>query len=349
MALEGLQIVDYRALSGVDFEGLGRVSLFVGGNNSGKSSLLEAAGLVLRPFDPGQWVQTATHRDASPHIASGLWSMFPRTSALHVDDTGVQTAQPLRLAATVHGVRRTLEVGGSARAELITGEHGDEWLDAVVELDARLQEGEAEVKSHPMVFGWNKHTRSSRSTERVFTVTPATHRSTRQLLRSFSRALDADRKELALRLLRLFDPQVEDVFISEAYGAEHLRVKHEARGVADLSSFGDGMRRSVAIALAFALAESGVVLIDEIEGGIHPRALKDVITHLLQAAVATDVQLLATTHSLEAIDAVLDAVNAVAITDVVGYHIRRAGQGHQVRRYGQEKLLLLREGGLDLR
>jgi AAA15 family ATPase/GTPase len=109
------------------------------------------------------------------------------------------------------------------------------------------------------------------------------------------------------------------------------------------------MRRSVAIALAFALAEHGVVLIDEIEGGIHPRALKEVITHLLQAAVASDVQLLATTHSLEAIDAVLDAVNAIEVADIVGYHIRRDGQGHAVRRYGQEKLLLLREGGLDLR
>lgn len=44
--------------------GWGRsVCLFVGQNNSGKSSLLEAAGLILRPFEAGQWVQTATHRD----------------------------------------------------------------------------------------------------------------------------------------------------------------------------------------------------------------------------------------------------------------------------------------------
>jgi len=348
MALSELQIIDYRAFSGVAFEALGRVSLFVGGNNSGKSSLLEAAGLILRPFDAGQWVQTATNRDASPHFASGLWSMFPRTVALHVDDTGVQAAQPLQLAATVRGVRRTLEVGASARAELTTSEQGER-LDAVIELDAKLQDAGSEPRRHSMTFGSNRNTRSSRSTERVFTVTPGTHRSTRLLLRSFSRALDADRKELALELLRLFDPKVEDVFISEAYGAEHLRVKHADRGVLDLSSFGDGMRRSVAFALAFALAEQGVVLIDEIEGGIHPRALKNVFTHLLQAAIATDVQLLATTHSLEAIDAMLEAVDAMKVAEVVGYHLRRDGHTHQVRRYGQEKLLLLREGGLDLR
>jgi predicted ATP-dependent endonuclease of OLD family len=44
-------------------ENLTPVSLVVGANNSGKSSILEAAGLFLRPPDPTQWVSAVRHRD----------------------------------------------------------------------------------------------------------------------------------------------------------------------------------------------------------------------------------------------------------------------------------------------
>jgi AAA15 family ATPase/GTPase len=92
-----------------------------------------------------------------------------------------------------------------------------------------------------------------------------------------------------------------------------------------------------------------VVLIDEIEGGIHFRAIREVTTRLLEAARQANVQVIATTHSLEAIDAVLEAVESAGIEDTVGYHVRRDDERHYVRRYDYRKLAALREGGLDLR
>jgi len=47
--LKKLSLVAYRGISGLVLEGLSPVSLVVGANNSGKSSILEAAGLLRSP------------------------------------------------------------------------------------------------------------------------------------------------------------------------------------------------------------------------------------------------------------------------------------------------------------
>jgi predicted ATP-dependent endonuclease of OLD family len=71
--LQKLTLNAYRSISGLVFENLTPVSLVVGANNSGKSSILEAAGLFLRPPDPIQWVNAVRHRDIDMSLVDGLW------------------------------------------------------------------------------------------------------------------------------------------------------------------------------------------------------------------------------------------------------------------------------------
>lgn len=346
MALEDLTIATYRALTELHFEGMGRACLIVGGNNSGKSSILEAAGLALRPFDPGQWVTTATNRDSTGHLVSNLWSIFPQSSILRLEGEP-QVSSALKLRAVIDGAPRDLSA--TASASLAWDVQGEP--EPILSISAKVIETGAPPHEHAMTFDSRGRAASNGGVRphRVYTVTPATHRSTRLLVAQLSLALDQGKKALALDLLKLFDPQVEDVDVSAAYGRDGIRVTHKVRGIVDLSSFGDGMRRSTAIALALTNAEGGAVLIDEIEGGIHFRAIRDVTTRILSAAALARVQIIATTHSLEAIDAVLEAVDAAGIDDMVGYHVRRDDTRHYVRRYDRTKLMALRNGGLDLR
>lgn len=80
--------------------------------------------------------------------------------------------------------------------------------------------------------------------------------------------VDAGRKQLAVQLMGVFDAEVEDLHVIKSHGREAVRVTHASRGVVDLSSFGDGVRRAAALALTLTRASQGVLLIDEIESGI---------------------------------------------------------------------------------
>jgi hypothetical protein len=183
---------------------------------------------------------------------------------------------------------------------------------------------------------------------RAFTVTPITHRSTQQIIVHLRYALDAGEKSRCLELLRMFDKGVADVFVSRSIDRDTIRLEHEKNGVVDLSTFGDGMRRAFAMSLALIRASGGLLLVDEIESAIYGRGLSSVLPWLVRAAEAMDVQIVATTHSMEAIDAVLGAF-AGSETGVVSYYLRRTETGHVCSRRDLDELRSFREDGLDIR
>ena len=345
ITLRSLRIEAYRGMVNVHLEGLKRFNLVVGSNNAGKSSILEAASLVLRPFDPSQWVKVARQRDMDLHLVDGLWSLFPDGALLQLDD-GPKQSKKLTIEGDIEGTRRRLFATGLARVSWIT----DETEDLVLSVEANVSEGSTKPVKHTMEFQRNELAKFSNQIyyHRCFTITPATHRSTRQLVDYMSKAIDEGQKTLAVQLLQLFDSDVIDLDISASFGRDRICLNHRQRGVVDLASFGDGMRRAAALALALVRADKGVLLIDEIEAGIHPTILPRVIAALLEAAERVGVQIIATTHSLEAIDAVVTSIPKDDDSCAGFYLYRRNGQS-LVKRYDQMEMNSLRESGVDLR
>ena len=71
-------------------------------------------------------------------------------------------------------------------------------------------------------------------------------------------------------------------------------------GVADrvpIGSMGDGMWRMLGLALSIANAKGGVLLVDEIDTGLHYSVMEGMWRMLGKAAAAGSVQVFATTHS----------------------------------------------------
>jgi AAA15 family ATPase/GTPase len=74
-----------------------------------------------------------------------------------------------------------------------------------------------------------------------------------------------------------------------------------------LRSFGDGLNRLFGISLALANCKDGVLLIDEIENGFHYSILPDVWKLIFKTAKDLNVQVFATTHSKDCIEAFTQA------------------------------------------
>lgn len=87
----------------------------------------------------------------------------------------------------------------------------------------------------------------------------------------------------------------------------------------------------------------------EVETGIHVRALQKVFAWLSKAARELGIQIVATTHSLEAVDGIVLS-NKDLIADVVTYHLDRTETETRAKRiYGDLLLRLRLERGLDVR
>lgn len=157
---------------------------------------------------------------------------------------------------------------------------------------------------------------------------------------------DQKNKDEILHLVRFFDDQIVDLMILSPKYFGNLYIEHQKLGLAPLDIFGDGMKKTIAIALALQSARDGILLIDEIETSIHTSALNEVFSWLVQSCLKQNIQLFVTTHSLEAVDAMI--TSDCQTDNIVGFQLNN--EDNSVKRFSGDILSRLRlDRGLDIR
>jgi AAA15 family ATPase/GTPase len=340
----------------------------VGGNNSGKTSVLEAISTYCRPLDPLEWLNTSWRREIKssrkPQLDALRW-LFPQNSEvshvhLYEGETYVSSNGAFPVIES-RAIYRELE----GFSELTDKENSSEYQLEIdgIEFDNILRGAELELKvatsfSHEELSVsfeiWenqrfiNKKNRSN-AVLPIDTVTPFSHRIEQLQISLLSEAILLGIKPEVIKLLQQMDSEITDlVILSQTGKRPSLYIDHKRVGISPVSAFGDGVRRLLFIALTLAKVRGGVLLIDEIETAIHTVALGSSFGWIVDWCQRLDVQLFATTHSLEAIDAMLDASNSE--TDVVLYRLEKRESQTKAVRIERERLHRLREDlGLEVR
>ncbi len=131
-----------------------------------------------------------------------------------------------------------------------------------------------------------------------------------------------------LRALHTIEPGIERI---ASVGTRARRSRRDARGglammVAGqripIGSMGDGIWRLLGIALALVRTRGGVLLVDEIDTGLHYSVLVDMWRLVLETARNLDIQVFATTHSRDCYEA-LAAVTEPGRTEISLQRIER--------------------------
>ena len=382
-----LKIHEFRQLKNVELHGLRRVNLLVGVNNSGKTSVLEAIAAHCRPLEPLEWIAIARRREVKssrePVLDVVRW-LFPQHSAEPEDPyyrgevcvEGQGNFPNLETRASYQGI-----VGAPDEDEYGSfSEYDDEDDDDEESSESSISETSvseergadislsARVPADQwLVFDANpnglcneafrlweterfvSHSAPSNLRLPIATISPFAHRVRQLQVSQLSEATLKGQKFSVIEVVRLVDPDIEDLEILSRTGIRPtLYVRHKKTGFTPLSALGDGVRRVLAIALTLSSVQHGVLLIDEIETAIHKDALTTIFQWLVRACDYFDVQLFTTTHSLEAIDALLTAQVADP-AEVVAFHLPERGAGI-IKRFEGDILDNLRfERGLDIR
>jgi AAA domain, putative AbiEii toxin, Type IV TA system/AAA ATPase domain len=376
-SLDSVTIDGFRGLRNLRLDGLGLINILVGKNDSGKTSVLEALSILCNPLDPLEWAWMVYRRDFGGIDETRLQSLrwcFPQSGQLAdrdfpfegacsmscdgtfplrklevscrdiVSGPGLQRDEGKPLESTNEGrLRGLLDAVNDEPDRGIEIEHILEWADGESEtVRDRLWE---RLPSYPV-----RHVREKRVM--VQSLTPYSYQINQVQVRSLSRLrFDPDSWSSILDLIREFDPDIQEIDIVSFRGIRPaIYLKHRRLGPAPLSIFGDGLRRAVLLAGALLdLKDGGLLLIDEMEAGIHVRALQRVFAWLTKAARELRVQIVATTHSLEAVDGIVVS-NKNRIDDVVAFHLDRTEHETRAKRiYGDLLLRLRYESGLDVR
>ncbi|MDY6781273.1 MAG: AAA family ATPase [Cyanobacteriota bacterium] len=162
--------------------------------------------------------------------------------------------------------------------------------------------------------------------------------------------LEEKRKDTEIiETLKLIEPRLQELSILVKGRTPTLYADLNMDYLMPLPLFGEGMERLLSIVLAIANAPGGIVLIDEIENGLHHSVLVKVWQAIADAARRSDTQVFATTHSLECIRAAHQAFSTSDRYDFRYHRLERVQNEIKAMTYDKEAIETSTEMNLEMR
>ena len=304
--LKDLRIRNFRALEKFEIGDLAPINILTGGNNSGKTTLLEALFMLLSAGNP----HMALNPNAVRGIESAAVSALPETLWKPIF-TGLDMTRTVEIEGNhkSHG-RLTLHIAFERPATVELPLDGSSDLAASV-----VSSGNALLFSFRKDSGEVVEGRIRRAGEGFQvdqSAPPPPFASVFLSSRVGSAREDAARLGqlrklklggIVLDALRTIEPRLQGVEENSASGVPMIWGDIGLSELVPLPAMGEGMTRIGRLTLAISAAREGIVLVDEIENGFHHAALEKVWRAVDAAAGRFDTQVVASTHSFECLEA----------------------------------------------
>ncbi len=302
--LESLEIRRFRAFEHLSIERLGRVNLVVGKNNVGKSSLLEALWLYANQGHPVIVWKVLEARDEGRGPERTPQLRPPMGEDLVIEDY-VGSAKQLFHRISNRDQLYVAQIGPRAvENRTLTVELGAENVNRLETVPALKTYIGQQKNSYKLDVG--SYRLQEGNGERCVMVV-ANGLDTLTLEKFWDSVALTNLEDDVLNALRLIASNVERV--NMLTGRKRRNARTPVVKVAGLNepvslkSLGEGMNRMFGIALALVSAKGGMLLIDEIESGLHYSVQPNVWRLVFEVARRLNIQVFATTHSWDCITA----------------------------------------------
>ena len=327
-----LALRGYRGFRSFGLSDLKQVNLLVGKNNCGKTSILEAIDLLVSRGNSTVLSQTA-HRRGEVGPLRGMEQSSSHGQEMLPDISHLFFGRQLKQGVTLR-ISSDDDVG-PLLVELLSLPEVEEAMGLRGSGGARQTSFFADDMNPEPVFGF----RVTGNVPNWFHISPVLHdglllfsRSVRSdISRSdpvpeappvkfltadslqpdsmrimWDRVLAEGRESEVINAMKLLESDLDSIHFltDDAYrgtsGGVLIGSRKSGRRV-PLGSFGDGMRRVLALSLSLVRTANGFLLLDEIDTGLHFSAMEEMWTLVVNAARESNVQVFATTHSYDCI------------------------------------------------
>jgi hypothetical protein len=365
--LDSLEIRQFRVFQRLKIERLRRVNLIVGKNNVGKTCLLEALWLYARQgaqsliWDlleargesslPSQRGEPATREAVVRHLFHGRRDMREPIPPITIGPSGNHSAT---LSLTLGWYTLLVANGRREFRPLSPQDYGTaerpmlgmairmgfepemiEWLhqpenDLLSDLSPR-----SEPSGAPCIF------------------LPAGGLNLRRIGQLWDSVALTDLEDDVLSSLHLIAPEVQRINLIAAQGALPGRIPvvrlAGAASPVSLGSLGEGMNRLFGIALALVNAKGGLLLVDEIESGLHYSVQPDLWRLVFRMAHRLDVQVFATSHSWDCVASFQQAAQEDTHEQGQLIRLQKHGEAIDVTLFDEHELAIATREQIEVR
>lgn len=342
-----IEIENFRGIKSLFVENLSRVNLFFGKNNSGKSTVLEAAFLLSGMIDPNLLVSCNAVRgfqaiqdfsfffhnfDTSRAVSfasEGTSELFTRQLEMKLSGSQSYTQNFKDKNTTVsidNKPFQTLSLNACCNGKEYTNEF---ILEASTETEERGTIGDVSFNEN-------------------FMCTYITPDNTDVALSELNDIFKDKQEQNVIENLSLIDRRIKDFVVNRNCIMVDIGLKSRI----PLNMMGDGARKFFTLIILLYKCRNGILLIDEIDNGLHFSAMKSLWKTVLTLAEKYNVQVFATTHNMDSLKGLksLLAECADSSKDVSFYKVLHTSNDEtKILHYPYEDFSAVLENGNEVR
>ena len=274
-----LELKQFRGLEHVKFENLGRANLIIGGNNTGKTSILEA--LVLLYGSSSQLTELPVTFRVQPgkskDVVPGFWRHLPKGG--------------YPSALLIESEERKVTAGENTNGWQFIEARSNQNSNVIVVIEKNGHLGIPNRPSAPTISIVSTKQEDPGEVSELFNqIAPLNPKNEAKLEELLRKSIDP-----RLRVLRYARPQGTQI---------HLVYADLGEGpMLPFTQLGQAFARTLQIYCEIFASRPKLILIDEIESGLYYEGMEDFWKGLMAVLEDQDVQLFATTHSRECMEA----------------------------------------------
>lgn len=300
--IDSIYVDGFRGFKNFKLSNLKDINILVGENNTGKTSILEAIHILEYPGEIGNYINVCRQREGKGKISP--YNIFE--NSISKDDS--EMIKKVEIEATmgkkdvccqiqVENLQIMKILHDNSRVNAFEGviiHYGDSGGFKTYENKLYIDE-----ETDRLIIS-NK---DSYSPVKISRVMPFDHID-KEILNI---VIKEGKKQDLIDALRIFDKEIMGIETLKEDNEIKTYIQHKTTGLLPISAYGDGLKKVVYLSSVIVDAKGGVLLIDEIETALHYSAMKDVFKWIIKAANEYKVQIFATTHSSEVLDALLES------------------------------------------
>ena len=164
--------------------------------------------------------------------------------------------------------------------------------------------------------------------------------------------LDNEKKELIIHVLQKFEKNIVDIRTVLDNGMSYIYVIPKQGEPLPINYMGDGINKALLIISNILSLKNGVLLIDEIENGFYYELYGQLMEVFCETALKNKCQLIMTTHNLDVIESALDSMEKFDSLDDLCYQridiSRRTGK-RMAKSFSGKALAVAFESNMEIR
>lgn len=314
--IKSIEIDNFRGIQKLAVSNFSGINLIVGDNNSGKTTFLEAIQLLFAKAQLSS-IKNVINQRTMLNPNSSFYTSFIKMFHAHQDKDF------LELDVFAYSSNGTLEFELRGCESEVSGEDAIQLSTLSSRQKMQYKSTSAFVPETAKVFTGSMITQTGKKTiEKEIRCTsldrvvpgpvvkkevhyiPSFGHLRYDLLQNIVN--HSAYKKLAIDILKQFDDSIEDICYTKADDGTFLETIITKDGLnMPFSVYGDGIKKILYILNKLFDATDSILLIDEIETGLHKKYYETLFPVVFALASKLNVQLYIATHSIEAIDAIL--------------------------------------------